>query len=267
MATQWSDLIGKTALITGGTSGIGKATVIELARQGAHVIFTGRREAEGAKVQQAAKAAAASAGRQGSTITFVQGDVTDEKHLQAAVTLAQGITGRLDAAFNNAGIELAGIPTTESTREQYYKVFDINVLGVMLSMKYELAAMLKNKGGPGGSVVNTSSIAGSIGMANTGIYIASKHAVNGFTKSAALEVAKSGIRVNTVSPGGVDTEMLDRFTGNKNPDAMAWMNSMHPVGRVGTVQEITDPVLFLFSDASKFITGADIVVDGGFTAQ
>lgn len=263
MATQWSDLIGKTALITGGTSGIGKATVIELARQGAHVVFTGRREAEGIKTAEAAKAVA----RPGTTIKFIQGDVTDETHLKNAVSTAQSLTGRLDAAFNNAGVELGGIPTTESTREQYNKVFDINVLGVMLSMKYELAAMLQNKGGSGGSIVNTSSIAGSIGMANTGIYIASKHAVNGFTKSAALEVAKQGIRVNTVSPGGVDTEMLDRFTGNKHPDAMAWMNSMHPVGRIGTVQEITDPVLFLFSDASKFITGADIVVDGGFTAQ
>jgi NAD(P)-dependent dehydrogenase (short-subunit alcohol dehydrogenase family) len=267
MATQWSDLKGKTAFITGGTSGIGKATVIELARQGANVVFTGRREPEGIKVAQEAGAAAKAAGTSNITIKFIQGDVTDEKHLQHAVSVAQAITGRLDAAFNNAGVEHGGTPITESTREQYTKVFDINVLGVMLSMKYELAAMLKNAGGPSGSVVNTSSIAGSIGMANTGIYIASKHAVNGLTKSAALEVAKSNIRVNTVSPGGVDTAMLDRFTGNKHPDAMTWMNSMHPVGRIGTVQEITDPVLFLFSDASKFITGADIVIDGGFTAQ
>jgi NAD(P)-dependent dehydrogenase (short-subunit alcohol dehydrogenase family) len=122
-----------------------------------------------------------------------------------------------------------------------------------------------NKGKGAGSIVNTSSIAGRIGMPGTGIYIASKHAVNGLTKSSALEVAKNNIRINTVSPGGVDTEMLDRFTGNKNPDAMAWMNSMHPIGRIATPDEIAHPVLFLFSDASSFITGSDLVVDGGFT--
>jgi NAD(P)-dependent dehydrogenase (short-subunit alcohol dehydrogenase family) len=199
---------------------------------------------------------------------FVRGDVTDEQHVQHAVATAAGLTGSLDFAFNNAGVELGGMPTNAATIDGYRKVMDVNVLGVLLSMKHEINAMLKNDGGKGrGSIVNTSSIAGSIGMANAGIYIASKHAVNGLSKTAALEVAKSNIRVNTVSPGGVDTEMLDRFTGNKHPDAMAWMNGLHPIGRIGTPDEIAAPVLFLFSDGSRFVTGADLIVDGGFTAQ
>jgi NAD(P)-dependent dehydrogenase (short-subunit alcohol dehydrogenase family) len=250
---------GKTALITGGTSGIGKITALALAKHGANVVITGRRSAEG-------EAVAAEIRKTGVQRAFVQGDVTNEKHVEAAVAKAASITGTLDFAFNNAGVELGNTPTSESTAEQYRHVMDVNVLGVLLSMKHEIRAMLNNNKGKGaGSIVNTSSIAGRIGMPGTGIYIASKHAVNGLTKSSALEVAKNNIRINTVSPGGVDTEMLDRFTGNKNPDAMAWMNSMHPIGRIATPDEIAHPVLFLFSDASSFITGSDLVVDGGFT--
>jgi NAD(P)-dependent dehydrogenase (short-subunit alcohol dehydrogenase family) len=252
----------KTALITGGTSGIGKVTALALARHGAHVVVTGRRAAEG----EAVAAEVRRLGGAGVQGVFVQGDVTDEKHVEAAVAKAVSLTGTLDFAFNNAGIELGHTPTSEATPEHYRKVMDINVLGVLLSMKHEIRAMLKNNNGKGaGSIVNTSSIAGSIGMAGAGIYIASKHAVNGLTKSAALEVAKNNIRVNTVSPGGVDTAMLDRFTGNKHPDAMAWMNSMHPVGRIATPDEIAQPVLFLFSSASTFVTGSDLLVDGAFT--
>jgi NAD(P)-dependent dehydrogenase (short-subunit alcohol dehydrogenase family) len=249
----------KTALITGGTSGIGKITALALAQHGAHVVLTGRRAAEG-------EAIASEIRKLGVQGVFVQGDVTDEEHIEAAVSKAASLTGTLDFAFNNAGIELGNLPTTEASPEHYRKVMDVNVLGVLLSMKYEIRAMMKNNAGKGaGSIVNTSSIAGSIGMAGAGIYIASKHAVNGLTKSAALEVAKSNIRVNTVSPGGVDTAMLDRFTGNKHPDAIAWMNNAHPIGRIATPQEIAQPVLFLFSDASSFVTGSDVVVDGAFT--
>lgn len=256
-----NDLKGKVALITGGTSGIGKVTALALAKAGTHVVITGRRAAEGEAV---AKAIAA----HGVKGIFVQGDVTNEKDIEKAVATAVGLTGTLDFAFNNAGIELGNSPTTEASADAYRKVMDINVLGVLLSMKHEIRAMLKNNGGKGsGSIVNTSSIAGSVGMAGAGVYVASKHAVIGLTKSAALEVAKNNIRVNTVSPGGVDTEMLDRFTGNKHPDAMAWMNNAHPIGRIGTPDEIALPVLFLFSDAAKFITGTDLAVDGGFMAQ
>jgi NAD(P)-dependent dehydrogenase (short-subunit alcohol dehydrogenase family) len=254
-------LKGKVALVTGGTSGIGRATALALAKAGTHVVVMGRRAAEGEAVAKEIEGF-------GVRGVFVRGDVTVEADVEKAVATASGLTGRLDFAFNNAGVELGNSPTVEATPEGYRHVMDINVLGVLLSMKHEILAMMKNNGGKGqGSIVNTSSIAGSIGMAGAGVYIASKHAVNGLTKSAALEVAKSGIRVNTVSPGGVDTAMLDRFTGNKHPDAMAWMNGAHPMGRIGTPDEIAAPVLFLFSDASAFVTGTDLMIDGGFTAQ
>lgn len=250
---------GRTALITGGTSGIGRVTALAFAKEGGNVVITGRREAEGAKVV----AEILAAGKEhGVKAQFVQGDITNEASVERAVKAAAAITGTLDFAFNNAGIELGNVPLAESTVEQYKQVFDINVLGVMLSLKHEIRAMTaKGKG----SIVNNASIAGSIGMANTGTYIASKHAVLGYTKSAALEVAKSGIRVNAVSPGGIDTDMLDRFTGGRNPDALAWMNSMHPIGRVGKPEEIAKAVLFLWSDDSSFVTGHDLKVDGGFT--
>ncbi|HYD01961.1 MAG TPA: glucose 1-dehydrogenase [Phycisphaerales bacterium] len=261
MAITYSGFSGKVALVTGGTSGIGKAAAIALAKQGAHVVLTGRRAAEGEAVAKAVSAL-------GVKGVFVQGDVTSEGHIVEAVKTAVNLGGSsgLSFAFNNAGVELGGVPLTESTVEQYRQIFDVNVLGVLLSMKHQLRAMLANDGGKGrGSIVNTSSVAGRVGMANTGVYIASKHAVNGLTKTAALEVAKNNIRVNAVSPAAIDTEMLDRFTGGKSPDAMAWMQSVHPVGRIGTPGEIADPVLFLLSDASSFITGADLLVDGGFT--
>ncbi len=254
-------LKGKVALITGGTSGIGRATALALAKAGGHVVVMGRRAPEG-------EAVANEISGHGVKGVFVQGDVTNERDVEKAVAAAVGLTGSLDFAFNNAGVELGGVLTADASAEGYKKVMDINVLGVLLSMKHEIKAMLKNNGGKGGgSIVNTSSVAGSIGMAGAGVYVASKHAVSGLTKSAALEVAKSGIRVNTVSPGGIDTAMLHRFTGSKNPDAMAWMNGAHPVGRIGTPDEIAMPVLFLFSDASTFVTGSDLIVDGGFTAR
>jgi NAD(P)-dependent dehydrogenase (short-subunit alcohol dehydrogenase family) len=256
---HYSDLAGRVALITGGTSGIGRVTALALAAAGTHVVITGRREEEGRAV---AKEAADRGAEHGVKAFFVRGDVTDEKHVEAAVQAAVGINGTLNFALNNAGVELGGTPTVEATAEQYHKVMDINVLGVLLSMKHELRAMA---GVAGASIVNISSIAGSVGMAGGGIYAASKHAVLGLTKAAALEVAGKGIRVNAVSPGGIDTDMLDRFTGGKSAEAMAWMNSMHPLGRIGTSDEVANAVLFLFSSASSFMTGHDLKVDGGFT--
>ncbi|MBI1190359.1 MAG: glucose 1-dehydrogenase [Tepidisphaera sp.] len=252
---QWLGVFkGRTALVTGGTSGIGRATALALARAGANVVITGRRQKEGEQVASEIKAR----GVQG---VFVQGDVTDEAHVRRAVETAEKITGKLHYAFNNAGVELAGVSTAESTIDQYRRVMDINVLGVLLSMKHEIPALVR---AGHGAIVNNASIAGRIGMAGLGIYIASKHAVVGLTKSAALEVAKQGVRVNAVSPGGVHSEMLERFTNN-DANALAWMESMHPVGRIGKPDEIANPVLFLLSDAASFITGHDLLVDGGFT--
>lgn len=255
-----SEFQGQTALITGGTSGIGKAAVLALAGLGANVVFTGRRAPEG----EAVAAAATKAGEGKGKVLFVQGDVTREADVEKAVKAAVAINGRLSYAFNNAGVELAGVATTDATPEQYHKVMDINVLGVLLSMKHEIRAMSASGGG---SIVNTSSIAGSIGMPTAGIYIASKHAVLGLTKTAALEVAKSNIRVNAVSPAAIETEMLHRFTGNGNPDMVNWLTSLHPIGRLGKSEEIARPVLFLFSKDASYITGHDLRVDGAFTAQ
>lgn len=255
MTTDTAQLQGKVALITGGTSGIGKATALAAARRGVHVVITGRRAPEGQAVVKELSGFKVKA-------LFVQGDVTDERHVQDAVAQAKGLTGELHFAFNNAGLELANAPLVESTVEQYRTLFDVNVLGVMLSMKHELRAM-----GAGGSIVNNASIAGSIGMAGVGTYVATKHAVLGYTKAGALEGAKQGVRVNAVSPGGIDTDMLDRFTGGKNPDMMKWMESAHPLGRVGRVDEIAKAVLFLWSNDSSFVTGHDFKVDGGFTVQ
>lgn len=254
-----SGLIGRTALVTGGTSGIGRATVLALAKAGANVVFTGRRRPEGEQVAEEAKRAGAA---HGVKVQFVAGDVTDEKHVEHAVRTAEAITGKLNFALNNAGLEWGGIPVAEANTADFHKIFDINVLGVMLSMKHEIRAMMR---AGGGSIVNTSSVAGSIGMANTSIYIASKHAVNGLTKSAALEVAKNNIRINTVSPAAIDTDMMDRFTGGRSSEMLNYLTNLHPIGRVGKPDEIANPVLFLFSDAASFMTGHDLKVDGGLT--
>lgn len=258
---QTSEFQSQTAIVVGGTSGIGKAAVLALAQAGANVVLTGRRVPEGEGVAEAAK-------RLGVKAQFVQGDVTNEKDVEHAIHTASALAkqwgGALKYAFNNAGIELGGVMTADSTVEQYRQVFDINVLGVMLCMKHQIRAMLA---AGGGSIVNNASIAASVGMPGVGIYCASKHAVLGMTRVAALEVAKQNIRVNSVSPAAIDTDMMTRFTGNRNPDTMNWLTSMHPVGRMGKPEEIADPVLFLLSSKSSFMTGHDLRVDGGFTVQ
>ncbi|MEJ0000838.1 MAG: SDR family oxidoreductase [Verrucomicrobiota bacterium] len=250
----------KVVLITGGTSGIGRAAAVAFAREGARVVLSGRRPKEGAETLALVEKA-------GGKGLFVAGDVSDEEQVKKLVQTTVDQFGRLDIAFNNAGTEGTPVPLVDATVAQYDQVFDINVKGVFLSMKYEIPAMLKTGGG---SIVNTSSIAGTIGMAGAGIYIASKHAVNGLSKTAALEVAKQGIRVNIVSPAAIQTDMLDRFLGTGTPEAeqkKAYFAGMHPVGRIGTPEEIASAVLYLSSPGASFITGHDLLVDGGFTVQ
>ena len=190
-------------------------------------------------------------------------DVSKAAQVQALVERTMEKFGRLDFAFNNAGIEQEPTPFLEQDEEAYARVMDINVKGVWLSMKYEIPAMLKTGGG---SIVNTSSAAGVIGMPGVGIYVASKHAVIGLTKSAALEFGKQGIRVNAILPGVIDTEMFQRFAGEK-PDLRAQLTALHPIGRIGKSEEIADAAIWLSSSKSSFVTGHSLLVDGGFTAQ
>src|SRR6202047_1104957 len=227
--------IDKIVLVTGGTSGIGKATALAFAEAGAKVVITGRREREGADV-------AAEITKTGGTAAFVRADVAKDADVARAIDFVLSTHGRLDVAFNNAGVEIAG-PLTEVTEEQYRRAFDINVWGVLNSMKYEIAAMLKTGGG---AIVNTSSVAGQIALPQASIYVATKHAVEGLTKAVALEFAKQGIRVNAITPGSIDTDMVDRLVG-KEGDRRTWLLSLHPVGRLGTSEEIAAAVLYLAS--------------------
>ena len=244
-----NDYTNKIVLVTGGTSGIGKVTAIAFAKAGAKVVLTGRREKEGAEV-------VAEINQTGGTASFVRADVSKDADIVKAIDFVLATYGRLDVAFNNAGVEMLG-PLDQVTEEQYRSTFDINVWGVLNSMKYEIPAMLK---GGGGAIVNTSSIAGHIGLAQASIYVATKHAVEGLTKAAAVEFAKQGIRVNAVAPGTIDTEMVARFP----KEAQEWLKSQHPVGRFGTSEEVAAAVLYLASDAAKFTTGAILAVDGGW---
>ena len=247
----------KVALITGGTSGIGAAAALQLARAGAKVVVAGRRENEGQAVVKAIEKA-------GGQALFVKTDVSREADVKALVDKTVAKFGRLDFAFNNAGVEgTAGLTTDKQTEENYRHTFDINVLGLLLTMKHEIPAILKN----GGAIVNTSSVVGQIGMPGFGVYTASKHAVNGLTRSAALEYAKQGVRVNAVAFGTIQTPMVDRMVGEAktNNTQRDWLAGLHPVGRLGTVAEAAQAVIALLEN--PFITGAVLSVDGGWTAQ
>lgn len=245
---------GKVVFITGGTTGIGRSTAVEFARHGAAaVVVTGRRPAEGEETVRRIVAA-------GGRGHFLPGDVASESAIEAAVAETVARFGRLDVAFNNAGVEgNTGKPLTEVEASDVDFVLGINVRGVILSMKHEFRHFAKQGGGV---IINNSSIAGHIAFPGIAVYAASKHAVEGITKVAALEGAKMNVRVNCVAPGPIRTEMLDRFSGN-NPDAMG---GLVPMGRVGTGEEVAAAVLFLASDAASYVTGQSIAVDGGYLA-
>jgi len=251
-----STLTGKVALLTGGTSGIGRATAILLAEAGAKVVITGRREAEGTETVRLMHEA-------GGEGCFIQGDMSQEADIEKAVSETVDRYGTLDIAINNAGVEITG-PITEVERESYDKIFNVNVWGVLASMKHEIPHMLKNGGG---SIVNMSSIAGNTGFPGFSIYIASKHAVEGMTKVAALEYAAEGIRVNAVAPALIDTAMADRIAATRSEESRVEMDAMHPMARGGEVNEVARAVLWLASDASSFTTGHSLSVDGGWLAK
>lgn len=246
---------GKVALIFGATSGIGSATACMLAELGATVIVTGRREVEGRAVVSRIET-------RGGRACFLGADVSVEDEVSAVVHDTVARYGRLDAAVNNAGIELSSA-ITDVTEAEYRRVFDTNLWGVACAMKHEIRAMLRQGGG---SIVNTSSIAGHVGIANFALYNASKHGVEGLTKTAALECAKHGIRVNSVAPAFIATPMVERFVGPKG-ERREQLAAMHPMHRLGNPQEVAAAVAFLLSGASGFTTGTSLKVDGGWIAQ
>jgi NAD(P)-dependent dehydrogenase (short-subunit alcohol dehydrogenase family) len=250
------DFTGKVVLVTGGTSGIGRETALRFARAGARVVVAGRRQVEGEAVVRDITSA-------GGEALFVQTDVSREADVKRLVDSTLEHFGRLDVAFNNAGVEQSG-PLSEATVDEYRRTFDINVLGVVLSMKYEVPAMLK---AGGGSIINTSSVLGHIAAPGSGLYNASKHAVEGLTKTAALEYAKQGIRVNAVAPAATETEMIDRFVGAGDTEGRRQLAAIHPIGRMGRTSEVASTVLYLASDGASFVTGISLPVDGGWLAQ
>jgi len=245
-----------TVLITGALTGIGRATALAFARDGAHIVISGRRQEAGINL-------VSELGALGAEAEFVLADVTNEAEVHALIARTLERFGRLDVAVNNAGTEGSLGPIAEQTVANYRATFETNVLGVLLSLKYELPVMLRQGSG---SIINLSSIAGQVGMAGASVYVASKHAVEGLTKSAALEAAAHGVRVNAVAPGPVDTDMLNRFTGG-NADAKAGLLGMMPAGRAATADEIAQTIVFLASDKARYLTGQSIAVDGGYTAQ
>ncbi|HEX4182474.1 MAG TPA: glucose 1-dehydrogenase [Caulobacteraceae bacterium] len=241
-------------LITGALTGIGRAAALAFAANGARIVVSGRREDAGV-------ALAADLRAHGAEAEFVQADVRHEADVAALIDKTVARFGRLDIAVNNAGTEGRPGPVTDQTTESYAATFDTNVLGTLLSVKHEARAM---KAQGAGSIVNISSTYGHEGAAFASIYAASKHAVEGLTKSAALELAASGIRVNAVAPGPTDTGMLDRFTGNAENKAK--LSSGVPLGRIGRTEEIAQAIVFVGSDAASFVTGQILTVDGGKTA-
>jgi NAD(P)-dependent dehydrogenase (short-subunit alcohol dehydrogenase family) len=241
-------------LITGALTGIGRATALAFAKEGADLVVSGRRDDAGQELVSELRALGAEA-------EFIRADVRHENDVQNLVDKTVARFGRLDVAVNNAGTEGTPGPLTAQTAESYAATFDTNVLGVLLSLKHELRVMQPQGAG---SIVNLSSTMGHRGAPGASIYTASKHAVEGLTKSAALEAAAFGVRVNAVAPGPVETAMLDRFTGN--PDRKAGLVAGVPLKRAGRPEEIADAIVFAASSKASFITGQIIAVNGGKTA-
>jgi len=243
----------QVVLITGGLTGIGRAAAVAFAKKGAKVVVAGRRDEVGKELVKELRAL-------GSEAEFINTDVRKDDDIRNAVDKTVARFGRLDVAVNNAATEGQVGAVTEQTAESYAATFDTNVLGVLLSIKHEVRVMQKQGNG---SIVNISSTYGHEGAAFASVYVASKHAVEGITKSVALEVVKSGIRVNAVAPGPVDTGMLTRFT--HTAENKAELVKKVPMARLGISEEQADAIVFIASDAASFITGHVLNVDGGMT--
>ena len=249
-------LDGKVALITGAGSGIGRASALVFAREGAKVALADIVVEGGEETVRMVKEAAGEA-------FFIKADVSNAADVEAMVNTVVETYGRIDCAYNNAGIEGQLASTDEYAEDMFDKVIGINLTGVWLCMKYELPHMLKQGSG---AIVNTASGAGLIGVAGMSAYVASKHGVVGLTKTAALEYAKSGIRVNAVCPGLIQTPMVERIT-NGHPQLGEALVAAEPIGRTVRPEEIAESVVWMCSDAASFVTGHAMSVDGGFVAQ
>jgi NAD(P)-dependent dehydrogenase (short-subunit alcohol dehydrogenase family) len=243
-------------LITGALTGIGRATALAFAAEGTRLVVSGRRE-------EAGHALAVELRGLGVEAEFVRADVRHEADVRELVEQAVARFGRLDIAINNAGTEGQLGPVAEQTVENYESTFSTNVLGILLSMKHEMRVM---QGQGAGAIVNVSSIAGHVGMAGASVYVGSKHAVEGMTKSVALEGAAIGVRVNAVAPGPVATDMLDRFVGNDEQAKNGFLSTI-PARRAASVDEIAQTIVFLAGDKARYLTGQVVAVDGGYTAQ
>lgn len=243
-------------LITGALTGIGRATAIAFAREGNRVVISGRRE-------EAGQALAAELRELGAEAEFLRADVRFEAEVRSVVEQTVERFGRLDVAVNNAGTEGQLAPIVEQSVANYEDTFAVNVLGTLLSLKHEMRVMLAQGSG---AIINLSSIAGQVGVAGASVYAASKHAVEGLTKSAALEGAAAGVRVNAVAPGPVATEMLDRFAGGSEEGKAGFLATI-PARRAAAPEEIAQTIVFLASDKARYLTGQNIAVDGAYTAQ
>lgn len=253
MNTEFKD---KVVIITGASFGIGKATAVAFAKAGAKLAISDVIDKEGESLAEEIR-------KQGNECIYIHCDISKPTEVQNMVSETVKHFGRLDIAYNNAGIEGKMGFTADGSEDNFDRVIGINLKGVWACMKYEIPEMLKNNKGV---IVNCSSIAGVIGSQGLPVYVASKHGVNGLTKNAALEYAKQGIRVNSVCPAGVKTPMLDRII-ESSAALKDELDAMHPIGRAAQPEEIADAVLYLCSDRASFITGHELLVDGGFTAQ
>ena len=245
---------GKVAVVTGGASGIGRATSLAFAKQGAKVAVVDWKEND--EMVDLIKDL-------GSEAIFIKCDVSKAEEVKAMVAKVIAAFGRLDYAFNNAGIEGTQANTFDCTEQNWDKTIGVNLKGIWLCMKYEIPELLKQGKG---AIVNCASVAGLIGFAGLPAYVASKHGVVGLTKTTALEYAKLGIRVNAVCPGVIQTPMIDRLTG-KTKEAIEQFTGLEPMGRFGLPEEIANAVVWMCSDEASFVTGHAMTADGGFVAQ